>query len=249
MHIGNLPKKAACEPRLHLNLDTTRRHNERLRRLYPDGTPAGTGHRDRRRSGASTIRCIGARPISPKLAISARCLTCSGLSSRSVELSNPGILPTREGGSILYYHFDYELGARDMQDTMAFLRTHPAMNGKGGLGWLYRRQDVLLDVLPLRHRLRGCLLLAPISSTRSARRRTCIGHSFFCYVFIVDKWVQPEVNDFIEANDQNQRTLWLQLKNTLGPRTPSPAAAYVPIQARGRQGAENSSTSSLKHLR
>ncbi len=59
----------------------------------------------------------------------------------------------------LYYEFDYDLGVRDMEDTVALPGEDSGVQRQGRRGRLLpRRQALLPDVLPHRYRLRGGLL-------------------------------------------------------------------------------------------
>src|SRR5437764_96441 len=97
----------------------------------------------------------------------------------------------------LYYHFDYELGARDMQDTMAFLRTHPAGNGKvASVGYclggkmcflMCCRTDIDCAVAYY-----GTYIEHHIREARNLHR------PFLLHMAMRDRWVQAEVNDLLE---------------------------------------------------
>ena len=71
----------------------------------------------------------------------------------------------------LYYHFDYELGALDMQDTMAFLRQHPA----GNAGTVCRAAAGICDVAET------CTGSSDAAASPLEKARTAT-LSFFCKV-------------------------------------------------------------------
>ena len=129
------------------------------------------------KSGASTTPCGITRMNSPKPASSAWCPTCSG--GRSRASSSPTAIPSDVKKAFdLYYDFDYDLGVRDMEDTWHYLADAAGVQRQGRRGRLLpRRQALLPDVLPHRHRLRGRLLRHLYRAQHPRSRRTCTGRS------------------------------------------------------------------------
>jgi carboxymethylenebutenolidase len=113
-----------------------------------------------------------------------------------VELSDkkPGHI---EKAFDLYYHFDYELGARDMEDTMTFLRKHPAGNGKvASVGYCLGGKMCFL--MCCRTDIDCAVAYYGTYIEHSIREAPNLHRPFLLHMAMADKWVQPEVNDFIE---------------------------------------------------
>ena len=97
----------------------------------------------------------------------------------------------------LYYEFDYDLGVRDMEDTMAFLRTLPGSSGKvGSVGYclggklcylMCCRTDIDCAVAYY-----GTYIEHRIKEARNLHR------PFMLHMAMKDRWVQAEVNDLVE---------------------------------------------------
>jgi len=97
----------------------------------------------------------------------------------------------------LYYDFDYDLGVRDMEDTMAFLKTLPECNGKvGAVGYclggklcylMCCRTDIDCAVAYY-----GTYIEHRISEAKNLHR------PFMLHMAMKDRWVQAEVNEMLE---------------------------------------------------
>ncbi|MCX7152984.1 MAG: dienelactone hydrolase family protein [Proteobacteria bacterium] len=97
----------------------------------------------------------------------------------------------------LYYDFDYDLGVRDMEDTMAYLKTLPECNGKvGAVGYclggklcylMCCRTDIDCAVAYY-----GTYIEHRISEAKNLHR------PFMLHMAMKDRWVQAEVNELLE---------------------------------------------------
>ena len=97
----------------------------------------------------------------------------------------------------LYYDFDYDLGVRDMEDTMAHLKTLPECNGKvGAVGYclggklcylMCCRTDIDCAVAYY-----GTYIEHRISEAKNLHR------PFMLHMAMKDRWVQAEVNEMLE---------------------------------------------------
>src|SRR5262245_1524488 len=97
----------------------------------------------------------------------------------------------------LYYDFDYDLGVRDMEDTMAFLRTHPAGNDKvGAVG--YCLGGKLCYLMCCRTEIDCAVAYYGTYIEHRIKEAPSLHRPFLLHMALNDKWVQPEVNDFIE---------------------------------------------------
>ena len=97
----------------------------------------------------------------------------------------------------LYYDFDYDLGVRDMEDTMAFLRKHPQVNGKvGAVG--YCLGGKLCYLMCCRTDIDCAVAYYGTYIEHHIREAPKLHRPFLLHMALNDKWVQPEVNDFIE---------------------------------------------------
>jgi carboxymethylenebutenolidase len=97
----------------------------------------------------------------------------------------------------LYYDFDYDLGVRDMEDTMAFLRAHPQVNGKvGAVG--YCLGGKLCYLMCCRTDIDCTVAYYGTYIEHHIREAPSLHRPFLLHMALNDKWVQPEVNDFIE---------------------------------------------------
>ena len=114
-----------------------------------------------------------------------------------VELSdkNPAHIPKAFD---LYYDFDYDLGVQDMTDTMAFLRKHPAVNGKvGAVGYCLGGKLCYLMCC----RSTGIDCAVAYYGTyieHNIKEAPKLHKPFMLHMAMNDKWVQPEVNDLVE---------------------------------------------------
>ena len=97
----------------------------------------------------------------------------------------------------LYYDFDYDLGVRDMEDTMAYLKGLPECNGKvGAVGYclggklcylMCCRTDIDCAVAYY-----GTYIEHRISEAKNLHR------PFMLHMAMKDRWVQAEVNELLE---------------------------------------------------
>lgn len=113
-----------------------------------------------------------------------------------VELSdkNPAHIPKAFD---LYYDFDYDLGVRDMEDTMAFLRTHPAGNGRvGAVG--YCLGGKLCYLMCCRTEIDCAVAYYGTYIEHRIKEAPNLHKPFLLHMAMNDKWVQPEVNDLVE---------------------------------------------------
>ncbi len=113
-----------------------------------------------------------------------------------VELSdrNPADIPKAFD---LYYDFDYDLGVRDMEDVMGFLRTHPACNGKvGAVG--YCLGGKLCYLMCCRSEIDCAVAYYGTYIEHHIKEAPNLARPFLLHMAMNDKWVQPEVNDLIE---------------------------------------------------
>ena len=98
----------------------------------------------------------------------------------------------------LYYDFDYDLGVRDMEDTVAFLKTIPECSGKvgsvgyclgGKLNYLMCCRSTKLECAVAYY---GTYIEHNIREARNLHR------PFMLHMAMKDRWVQAEVNELIE---------------------------------------------------
>jgi carboxymethylenebutenolidase len=98
----------------------------------------------------------------------------------------------------LYYEFDYDLGVRDMEDTLAWMRTLPEVNGKvgavgyclgGKLCYLMCCRDTGIDCAVAYY---GTYIEHRIKEAKNLHR------PFMLHMAMKDRWVQAEVNELIE---------------------------------------------------
>ena len=98
----------------------------------------------------------------------------------------------------LYYEFDYDLGVRDMEDTMAYLRTIPGGNGKvGAVGYcLGGKLCYLMCCRPT-----GIDCAVAYYGTyieHNIREAKNLHRPFVLHMAMKDRWVQAEVNELLE---------------------------------------------------
>ena len=97
----------------------------------------------------------------------------------------------------LYYDFDYDLGVRDMEDTMAYLKTLPECNGKvGAVGYCLGGKLCYLMCcrtdLDCAVAYYGTYIEHRISEAKNLHR------PFMLHMAMKDRWVQAEVNELLE---------------------------------------------------
>jgi carboxymethylenebutenolidase len=98
----------------------------------------------------------------------------------------------------LYYHFDYDLGVRDMEDTMAYLRTVEGGNGKvGAVG--YCLGGKLCYLMCCRTDIDCAVAYYGTYIEHAIREAPNLSRPFFWHVAMKDRWVQTEVIAFIES--------------------------------------------------
>lgn len=97
----------------------------------------------------------------------------------------------------LYYHFDYDLGVRDMEDTMAYLRGIEGGNGKvGTVGYCLGGKMGFL--MCCRTDIDCAVAYYGTYIEHSIREAPNLHRPFMLHQAMQDKWVQPEVCAFIE---------------------------------------------------
>ncbi len=97
----------------------------------------------------------------------------------------------------LYYHFDYDAGVRDMEDTMTFLRGIEGVNGKvGTVGYCLGGKMGFL--MCCRTDIDCAVAYYGTYIEHSIREAPDLHRPFMLHQALADKWVQPEVCAFIE---------------------------------------------------
>jgi carboxymethylenebutenolidase len=97
----------------------------------------------------------------------------------------------------LYYEFDYDLGVRDMEDTMGFLRTIPGGNGKvGSVG--YCLGGKLCYLMCCRTDIDCAVAYYGTYIEHNIREVGNLHRPFVLHMAMKDRWVQKEVNDMLE---------------------------------------------------
>ncbi|MES2187569.1 MAG: dienelactone hydrolase family protein [Pseudomonadota bacterium] len=97
----------------------------------------------------------------------------------------------------LYYDFDYDLGVRDMEDTMAFLRTHPDCNGKvGAVG--YCLGGKLCFLMCCRTGIDCAVAYYGTYIEHRIKEAPNLRKPFLLHMAMKDRWVQAEVNELLE---------------------------------------------------
>ena len=98
----------------------------------------------------------------------------------------------------LYYEFDYDLGVQDMEDTAAFLKSHPLSNRKvgsvgyclgGKLNYLMCCRSTKMECAVAYY---GTYIEHHIKEAKN------LGKPFMLHMAMKDRWVQAEVNEMIE---------------------------------------------------
>jgi carboxymethylenebutenolidase len=98
----------------------------------------------------------------------------------------------------LYYEFDYDLGVRDMEDTVAFLKQQPEGNGKvGSVGYCLGGK---LNYLMCCRDTQAACAVAYYGTyiEHNIREAKHLSRPFMLHMAMKDRWVQAEVNDLIE---------------------------------------------------
>ena len=97
----------------------------------------------------------------------------------------------------LYYFFDYDLGVRDMEDTMAYLRTIEGGNGKvGTVGYCLGGKMGYL--MCCRSDIDCAVAYYGTYIEHSIKEAPNLSKPFMLHQALADKWVQPEVCAMIE---------------------------------------------------
>ena len=114
-----------------------------------------------------------------------------------VELSDKNPEDVRKAFD-LYYEFDYDLGVRDMEDTVAFLKTMPECSGKvGSVG--YCLGGKLNYLMCCRSTKMECAVAYyGTYIEHNIREAKNLSRPFMLHMAMKDRWVQAEVNDLIE---------------------------------------------------
>ena len=163
---------------------------------YPDKTPAGAiiaimeiwGVNDTMRGHAQEFAQAGFICLVPDL---------FWRQEPGVELSdkNPGDV---QKAFDLYYEFDYDLGVQDMEDTAAFLKSHPLSNRKvgsvgyclgGKLNYLMCCRNTKMECAVAYY---GTYIEHHIKEAKN------LGKPFMLHMAMKDRWVQAEVNEMLE---------------------------------------------------
>ncbi|MBC7778601.1 MAG: dienelactone hydrolase family protein [Proteobacteria bacterium] len=97
----------------------------------------------------------------------------------------------------LYYDFDYDLGVRDMEETMTFLRTLPGGNGKvGSVG--YCLGGKLCYLMCCRTDIDCAVAYYGTYIEHNIREAANLHRPFVLHMAMKDRWVQAEVNAMLE---------------------------------------------------
>jgi carboxymethylenebutenolidase len=97
----------------------------------------------------------------------------------------------------LYYDFDYDLGVRDMEDTLSFLRTMQGGNGKvGSVG--YCLGGKLCYLMCCRTDIDCAVAYYGTYIEHSIREVKNLQRPFMLHMAMKDRWVQAEVNALLE---------------------------------------------------
>ena len=113
-----------------------------------------------------------------------------------VELSDRNPLHVQRAFD-LYYDFDYDLGARDMEDTMAYLRGIPEGNGKvGAVG--YCLGGKLCYLMCCRTDIDCAVAYYGTYIEHRIKEAPNLHRPFMLHMAMKDRWVQKEVNDLLE---------------------------------------------------
>jgi carboxymethylenebutenolidase len=97
----------------------------------------------------------------------------------------------------LYYDFDYDLGVRDMEDTVAFLAKHEACTGKAGAVG-YCLGGKLCYLLCCRTDIDCAVAYYGTYIEHRIREAPNLHRPFMLHMAMKDRWVQAEVNELLE---------------------------------------------------
>jgi carboxymethylenebutenolidase len=101
----------------------------------------------------------------------------------------------------LYYDFDYDLGVRDMEDTVRFLAAMPGCSGKvGAVG--YCLGGKLCFLLCCRTDIDCAVAYYGTYIEHSIREAPKLHRPFMLHMALRDRWVQAEVNELLERRLQ-----------------------------------------------
>jgi carboxymethylenebutenolidase len=97
----------------------------------------------------------------------------------------------------LYYDFDYDLGVRDMEDTVGYLERLPECNGKvGAVG--YCLGGKLCYLMCCRTDINCAVAYYGTYIEHNIREVGNLHRPFMLHMAMKDRWVQAEVNDLLE---------------------------------------------------
>jgi carboxymethylenebutenolidase len=97
----------------------------------------------------------------------------------------------------LYYEFDYDLGVRDMEDCVAYLRAIPEGNGRvGSVG--YCLGGKLCYLMCCRTDVDCAVAYYGTYIEHNIREARNLHRPFMLHMAMKDRWVQAEVNDLLE---------------------------------------------------
>jgi carboxymethylenebutenolidase len=97
----------------------------------------------------------------------------------------------------LYYEFDYDLGVKDMTDTMNFLREFPGGNHKvGSVG--YCLGGKLCYLMCCRTDIDCAVAYYGTYIEHRIKEASNLHRPFLLHMAMKDRWVQAEVNDLLE---------------------------------------------------
>jgi carboxymethylenebutenolidase len=97
----------------------------------------------------------------------------------------------------LYYEFDYDLGVRDMEDTMAYLRGIEGGNGRvGSVG--YCLGGKLCYLMCCRTEIDCAVAYYGTYIEHNIREAKNLHRPFMLHMAMKDRWVQAEVNALLE---------------------------------------------------
>ena len=97
----------------------------------------------------------------------------------------------------LYYDFDYDLGVRDMEDTVSYLAGLPECNGKAGAVG-YCLGGKLCYLLCCRTDIDCAVAYYGTYIEHNIREVRNLHHPFMLHMAMKDRWVQAEVNELLE---------------------------------------------------
>ena len=97
----------------------------------------------------------------------------------------------------LYYEFDYDLGVRDMEDTVKHLAALPECNGKAGAVG-YCLGGKLCYLLCCRTDIECAVAYYGTYIEHHIREVRNLHRPFVLHMAMKDRWVQAEVNDLLE---------------------------------------------------